>query len=66
MADNRGGARPNAGRKAKSEDEARCSISFRVDPVTRDRIQVLKSKGMKIGIEIDKMVEKLVKDLGLE
>ena len=59
----RGGARPNAGRKAV--DGLRVTYTVRVKPATREIIREMKAEGISIGDLIDKecFIWKLRKDV---
>ena len=56
--ENRGGARPGAGRKAKDPEEKRVQITVTVDQDTRDKLNAIsKARRMKPGRIIDEMVK---------
>ena len=56
--ENRGGARPGAGRKAKDPDEKRVQIIVTVDPDTKVKLDAIsKARQMKPGRIIDEMVK---------
>ena len=56
--ENRGGARPGAGRKAINPDEKRVQMVVTVDRDTRDKLQAIsKARRMKPGRIIDEMVK---------
>ena len=57
----RGGARQGSGRK-QSED-SRVNLTVRVSKETRERIAVLRSRGVKIGEKVDAMVGELFKSV---
>lgn len=54
----RGGARENAGRKAAGEGK-RVAFTCMINPMTRERIDRLKSLGYTMGVQVDRMVEEL-------
>lgn len=56
----RGGARPGSGRK--QSEESRVNLTVRVSKETRDRIAVLRSSGVKIGEQVDAMIDELFKN----
>ena len=56
----RGGARPGSGRKPISEDKRHVTISFRVRESTRNAIQGLRSQGVDINSELEKMISRLI------
>jgi len=56
--DNRGGARPGAGRKAKEPEEKRIQITISVHRDTRDKLNAIsKAKGISTGRVVDEMVK---------
>lgn len=56
--DNRGGARPGAGRKAMPQDEKRVQMVLTISAETRDRIKAIsKATGKKPGKILDEMVK---------
>ena len=56
--DNRGGARPGAGRKSKDPEEKRVQITISVHRDTRDKLNAIsKARRMKPGRIIDEMVK---------
>ena len=59
----RGGARPGSGRKPiKDEDRKRnVTVSFRVNAATRDALQGLRTQGIDINAELEKLVARLTK-----
>ncbi len=57
--ENRGGRREGSGRRPTGS--ARVNLTVRVDPVTRERIQELRDRGLLIGQHVDAMVEALYK-----
>ena len=62
----RGGRREGCGRKPYTGDGMRVTLTFRVSPVTKERIAKLKEHGVKIGLSIDDHIARLCKDLGIE
>lgn len=56
--ENRGGARPGAGRKAKDPDDKRVQMVISVDKDTRDKLKAIsKARGIKPGKIVDEMVK---------
>ena len=56
--DNRGGARPGAGRKAVDPEEKRVQITISVHRYTRDKINAIsRAKGISPGRVVDEMVK---------
>ena len=55
----RGGARPGSGRKPISEGKRHVTISFRVRESTRSAIKELRSQGVDINSELEKMISRL-------
>ena len=56
--DNRGGARPGAGRKSVDPDDKRVQMVITVDRDTRDKLNAIsKARRMKPGRIIDEMVK---------
>lgn len=58
-----GGKRTGAGRKAP--DGPRINFTAKIATVTRDRINLLKEKGVTIGTQIDLLVEDLCAENGI-
>ena len=56
----RGGSRPGSGRKPISEDKRHVTISFRVRESTRATIKELRSQGVDINSELEKMISRLI------
>lgn len=52
-----GGARTGAGRKAKAQEEKRVTVTVKVAPETRIKLDEIKARGYKIGRLLDKAVE---------
>ena len=56
--DNRGGARPGAGRKAVDPEEKRVQITISVHRDTRDKLNAIsRAKGISPGRVVDEMVK---------
>ena len=56
--DNRGGARPGAGRKAYDPDKKRIQITISVHRDTRDKLNAIaKAKGISPGRVVDEIVK---------
>ena len=56
--DNRGGARPGAGRKSKEPEEKRMQITISVHRDTRDKLNAIsRAKGISPGRVVDEMVK---------
>lgn len=56
--DNRGGARPGAGRKKKDPDEKRVQMVITIDRDTRDKLNAIsKARKIKAGRIIDEMIK---------
>lgn len=56
--ENRGGARPGAGRKAKDPDDKRVQMVISVDKDTRDKLKAIsRARGIKPGKIVDEMVK---------
>lgn len=52
-----GGKRPGAGRKMMTPGEKRVQFSISVSPETRRKAADLRKAGIKIGLEIDKLIQ---------
>jgi len=61
----RGGARPGAGRKRKTEAGARVNFTVMVSPATRQRIDALRDKGVLLGEAIDGFIAQLASQHGI-
>ena len=61
-----GGKRDNAGRKAIPQEEKRVQTTISVAPETRQRISLLRKKGVIIGRQMDILVEMLCKQFGVK
>lgn len=54
-----GGKRSNAGRKSIPEDRHRVSVTFSVDPLTRDRLRRLRALSGEVNAEVEKTIHLL-------
>ena len=61
-----GGKRDNAGRKAIPQEEKRVQTTISVNPETKERIALLREKGVIIGRQMDILVEMLCKQFGVD
>lgn len=58
MTDNRGGARPGAGRKPADPEDKRVQMVITISPETRDRLKsISRARHIRIGRLIDEMVK---------
>lgn len=64
--DQRGGHRPGAGRKRKTEDGPRVNVTVMVAPVTRQRITALRAKGVLLGEAFDDFIAQLASQHSIE
>ena len=62
----RGGSRPGAGRRRKTEAGARVNFTAMIAPITRQRITALRTQGVGIGEALDGVIAQLAKQHGLE
>ncbi len=62
----RGGHRPGAGRKRKTEDGPRVNVTVMVAPVTRQRITALRAKGVLLGEAFDDFIAQLASQHSIE
>lgn len=60
--ENRGGARPGAGRKAAPEDKKRVQVSISVSPKTKTRVEELRKRGVKVGQVVDELIRQYFED----
>lgn len=58
----RGGARPGSGRKSASQDEKRVQISISVSPQTKEMIQEMRRKKLKVGQIVDELIRQYFED----
>lgn len=62
--ENRGGARPGSGRKSASQEEKRVQISISVSPRTKEMIQEMRRKKLKVGQIVDELIRQYFEDEG--
>lgn len=59
----KGGRRDGCGRHPMPEGRKRVQTTISIDPVTKARMEDLKARGVKMGREIDSLVERLYLDI---
>ena len=58
MTENRGGARPGAGRKPADQEDKRVQMIITIDRDTRDKLKAIsKARKMRVGRLVDEMVK---------
>lgn len=58
----RGGARPGSGRKPASQEKKRIQISISVSPRTKEMIDDMRRKKVKVGQVVDELIRQYFKD----
>lgn len=57
-----GGSRPGSGRKSVNQDKKKVQMTITIKPETREMIQELRGRGIKIGSLFDELIRQYFED----
>lgn len=57
-----GGSRPGSGRPIADPDKKRVQLTISISPKTRDMIEELRRRKIKVGLVIDELIQKYFED----
>ena len=60
--ENRGGSRPESGRKPAVQGKKRCQISISVSPETKRMIDEMRKRKVKVGQVVDELIRQYFED----